>query len=91
MNELICPHCGKPGISFMRKMCLGPAVPATCKACGKKVGVPYIAATLAIVPFIVAIIASYLVESFMVKAGLLIAGAIAMSIIHMRWVPLEPR
>ena len=40
---LTCPHCGKPGISAMRKMYLGPAVPATCKTCGKKVGVPYIA------------------------------------------------
>src|SRR2546421_9782670 len=35
-----CPHCGKRGISFPRRLFLGPAVPASCRACGQKVRVP---------------------------------------------------
>jgi transcription elongation factor Elf1 len=90
MNILNCPHCGKQGISTLRKMFLGPAVPATCKACGKKVGVPY-TAMLATIPFLTAILASAFVETVALKAALWIVGAIVMSIIHKRWVPLEPR
>ncbi len=90
MSKLNCPHCGKPGISVIRKMCLGPAVPATCKACGKKVGVPY-KAMLAGVPFLAALLGSALVEPFALKAALWIGGFVVMAVIHMRWVPLEPR
>lgn len=90
MSRLKCPHCGKPGISVMRMMCLGRAVPATCKACGKKVGVPYIAMSAAI-PFLVAIVGSAFAESFALKAALWVGGFLGMAILHMRWVPLEPR
>ncbi len=74
----------------MRKMCLGPAVPATCKACGKKVGVPY-TAMVAVIPFVGTIIASELVDPFAFKAALLVGGFVVMSFIHMRWMPLERR
>jgi ribosomal protein S27E len=36
-----CPHCGQSGISFTRKMFLGPAIPASCRVCGKLIGVPW--------------------------------------------------
>ena len=65
MRKLNCPHCGKPGISAMRKICLGPAVTATCKTCGKKVGVPYMS-MLAVVPFLAAIFGSALAERSLV-------------------------
>ena len=87
---LTCPHCGKPGISAMRKMYLGPAVPATCKTCGKKVGVPYIA-MFAVIPFAAAIVGSEFVEPFALKAALWVGGFVVMAFCHMRWVPLEPR
>lgn len=74
----------------MRKIVLGPAVPATCKACGKKVAVPYMA-MLAAIPFIAAIVGSALVEPFALKVAPWIGGFVVMAIIHMRWVPLEPR
>lgn len=90
MKKIVCPHCQEPGISFLRKMCLGPAVPATCKACGKKVGVS-ISSMYAAIPFFIAIIGSNFVESFSVKAIFVIVGFMAMSIIHMRYVPLERR
>ena len=41
MNMHNCPHCNQPGITALRKICLGPACPATCKACGQKITVPY--------------------------------------------------
>jgi endogenous inhibitor of DNA gyrase (YacG/DUF329 family) len=90
MNKLVCPHCGKPGISILRKMFLGPAVPAKCKVCGKKVGVPY-TSMLAIIPFNAAILASAVVEPFAFKAALWVGGFVVMTFIHMRWIPLEPR
>ena len=90
MSKLNCPHCGKPAISVMRKMWLGPAGRATCKACGKKVSVPYMA-MLAVLPVVPAIFGSALVEPFALKAALWIGGFVAMAVIHMRWVPLGPR
>ena len=32
-----CPHCNQPGISSLRKLVLGTAVPAKCRVCQKKV------------------------------------------------------
>ena len=90
MSKLNCPHCGKPGISVMRKMYLGPAVPATCKACGKKVGVPYMA-MLATLPLLVPIFGSSLVEPFALKAALWIGAFVVTAVIYVRWVPLQPR
>ena len=90
MSKLECPHCGKAGISLMRKMRLGPVVPATCRACGKKVGVPW-TAMLAVIPFLAAIFLSGLIESFALKAMLWVAGFVVMSVVHMRWVPPERR
>ena len=90
MSKADCPHCGNPGISVLRKLCLGPAVPATCKACGKKVGVPY-TAMLAGIPFLAAVFGSTLVEPFAVKAAMWLCGFVVMAVIHMRWIPLEPR
>jgi hypothetical protein len=85
-----CPHCGEYGISMMRKMFLGPAYPATCKVCKKKVGVPY-TAMLAGIPFVIAIIIATLVDPIAVKVLLWNGGFILTAIIHMLWVPLEPR
>lgn len=90
MNKLDCPHCGKPGISILRKMCLGPAVPAKCELCGKKVGVPY-TSMLATIPFVAAILASALIEPFVFKAALWVGGFVMTTFIHMRWTPLESR
>ena len=85
-----CPHCGEPGISKVRKMFLGPAVPATCKACGKKVGVPY-TSMITVLPLGIAFIAASFIEPLAVKALLVIAGFLVSSVSHMLWSPLEPR
>ena len=90
MNPLDCPHCGKPGIPILRKMTLGPAATARCEACGMKVGVPY-TSVLSIVPFVAALFAATLVDAFAIKAALWIGGFVAMTFVHVRWIPLEPR
>ena len=91
MSKLNCPHCGKPGISLMRKMFLGPAVPATCKTCGKKVGVPYMSMLATIAFVAAALLGSALVEPLALEAAIWIGCFVVVSVIHMRWVPLEPR
>lgn len=90
MTKLNCPHCGNPTISILRKMCLGPAIPTTCKACGKKVGVPYIA-ILAIIPLFLAILISTFVVSPAFKIAIWIAGGVIMGIIYIKWVPLRTK
>ena len=91
ISRLECPHCGKPGITTMRKIFLGPAVPATCKACGRKIGVPY-TAMLPFILFIGAILLlSPLLEPFWLKVALWAGGFIAVSVAQVRWVPLQKR
>ena len=90
MSKLNCPHCGKQGISILRKWFLGPAKPATCKLCGKKIGVPY-TSLLAFLPFIAAIVGSRIVDSVAVGAAILAGGAILASCIIILCVPLIPR
>ena len=53
MAMLRCPHCDGPGISTARKLYLGPAIPATCRTCGRKIGVPYGRSLLAMLPLFV--------------------------------------
>lgn len=86
-----CPHCGQPGISAIRKSFLGPAVPTSCRACGKSVGVPYGKATIACMPLFASMYLGSLLglvwPSFMiVGAGLAISIAI-----YLLWVPLVQR
>jgi endogenous inhibitor of DNA gyrase (YacG/DUF329 family) len=40
--KLECPHCGRPAVSGLRKLLLGPATRATCSECGKRVSVSYL-------------------------------------------------
>jgi len=82
-----CPHCNKPGVSLLRKLCLGPAMPATCKECGRKVGVPY-SSMLAFIPFGVAIILVQIVDSTTLQMGIWVVGFLLYAVIHMKFVPL---
>lgn len=90
MSKLECPHCGNEGISGLRKMFLGPAVPATCKVCGEKVGVLF-AAILAVVPALAGIGGAALLGAPVLKAVLCVGSFVVMSLCHLRWVPLVPR
>ena len=89
MDRLDCPHCGRPAISAWRRMWLGPAVPAKCQACGKKVWVSY-RSMVAIIPFVAAIVAAAFIGPWELKLALWFGGYIVMTYIHLRF-PLEPR
>ncbi len=79
-----CLHCGKPGISTIRKLFLGPAVPATCKNCGKKVGVTYRSISLGLLPFLVPVLVFYLSGAMV----LVLASFLLWCYVHLKWVPL---
>ena len=90
MKEYLCPHCQEPGISFWRKMCLGPAVPAICKLCNNKVGVPY-KSMIAVVPFLLSIFLCAFSKNVVIMGLTILIGFLVMSFIHMKLIPLEKR
>jgi hypothetical protein len=86
MQALECPHCHGPGIPAWRKMCLGPAASAKCGNCGGAVSVPW-SAMLAGTPFLAAIVVAPWV-SYLIAGALLVTGAVVMTWLHQRYVPL---
>lgn len=71
-------------------MWLGPAIPATCRACGQKIGVPY-SSVWTLVPFLIAIGVAAFAPSVELKILLLFVGFVMMSFCHWRFVPLIRR
>ena len=71
-------------------MFLGPAVPATCKACRRKVGVPY-SSVWTVLPFLVAMILALFADSILMAGVLWGLGFAAMSLCHLNFVPLIKR
>ena len=90
MTILKCPHCEKPGISMMRKLALGPAFPATCVSCKRRVGVPWWS-LLSGVPFVGALVVFAIADNAQLGVAALVLGGAAMLVIHGRYVPLEKR
>lgn len=92
-----CPICHKLGISFWRKLCLGPALPTTCSQCGKKVGVPYYS-LVASVPFVISLIYLYMFKvdlssQYIFKVDIALGAALMGSfmfyvVMHLKFVPL---
>lgn len=91
MSYLDCPHCGKPAITPLRKMLMGPGFPAKCRMCGEKVGVPYSAARMGSIMSALTLVALLLVWSFASLVVILAAGFALTSYIQVRRVPLVPR
>jgi predicted RNA-binding Zn-ribbon protein involved in translation (DUF1610 family) len=90
MVKLECPHCGRPGISRMRKILLGPVTSTTCKACGEKLSVSYLS-VLFLVPFFAAMVWWALaVEPFWGLAAVC-GGALAFGVISFLSMPLQKR
>jgi hypothetical protein len=83
-----CPHCGKPGISVFRRAYLGPAIPATCVTCGRKIGVPWSKSTIALLPLLVAVILAPFASNPVQSVAIWVAGIIAMSVGYFTFVPL---
>jgi hypothetical protein len=87
MENRECPNCHQQAIPLWRKMCLGPATSAACANCGTRVSVPY-SAMLAVIPFLIAIVAAQFVGSIVLAGALLIVAALVMCWIHYKFVPL---
>lgn len=86
-----CPHCHEPGISFWRKMALGPAVPATCQCCGQKVGVPYGKSFAAMAPMLTPVVPLLVFESLFMTILLFGVTMVITGVLYAKWVPLEQR
>jgi hypothetical protein len=84
----LCPHCNKPGVSVLRRACLGPTIPATCTACGAKVGVPWDKSAIAFLPFLLAILVSPFIPSPVLTVLVWVIGAVAMFVVFFTFVPL---
>ena len=84
----LCPHCNKPGISVLRRACLGPGFPATCTACGAKVGVPWGKNAIALLPFLLAILIASFMPSLALAVLVWLVGAVAMLVLFFTIVPL---
>jgi hypothetical protein len=90
MAMLQCPHCGQPGTSAVRKLCLGPASRAKCVSCGKPVGVPR-SAMKVLIPLLAAFIIAEFVQPMELKVLVWMSGLVAGCTIQIVWVPLVPR
>ena len=91
MTMYAFPHCNKPGISALRRALLGPAFPATCTACGRKVGVSAGRSLVAIAPFMVATIVAPFAPTPALSIAAWVVGALAMFALFFKFVPLIKR
>lgn len=91
MHGLICPHCGQRAISVLRKMVLPRGLPATCRACGRKVGVVYESSRWSIIGLVVGAGIGHLAAPFALQVALLAGAMLVMSIPFVRLQPLEKR
>ncbi len=83
-----CPHCEKPGITALRKALLSPGMPATCKSCGKMIGVTYGSWIKAALPGAAVMIGAMFLESDLLMWGLSFVGLALMIWFHLLMVPL---
>ena len=85
---LDCPHCGKKGISSLRKIFLSPGMPAKCKSCGELIAVHYPPVLKAIAPGAILMIAAEFVGHEVLGWVLSIGGMVLWLSLHIIFVPL---
>ena len=86
-----CPHCDKPGISRVKKLFLGPpAVPSSCKACGKRVGVSLVSTVVEAIILIGVALLSARVDFFLLRAAIWVVSAFLLSAGYLKWARLVP-
>lgn len=85
---LTCPHCGKKGISLLRKIFLSPGMPARCKSCGELIAVHYPPILKAIVPGAALMIAAEFVDNETLHWALSMGGLVLWLFLHCMFVPL---
>ena len=90
MSMLACPHCGGPGLTTTRKLALFPGLSATCRCCGRRIGVPGLA-VLAAVPLVAGLLAFRVVEGNLARVLAVAAGVAVTCYIQWRHVPIVAR
>ena len=83
-----CPHCEKPGITALRKAFLSPGMPATCKSCGKPIGITYRSWIKAALPGAVVMIGAIFLKPAILMYALSLVGFALMMWFHLLFVPL---
>lgn len=83
-----CPHCENHGITTLRKALLSPGMPATCKSCGKLVGVTYRSWIKAALPGALIMIVAIFLEQEILMYGLSLVGFALMIWFQLLLVPL---
>ena len=88
MNK--CPHCGKQGISVLRKLNMGLLIPTTCNQCGNEVGMPYYG--YFVIPLIIGVNLSVIFSdySIMLKIVIWVVATLIIGFIYVKYVPLVP-
>ena len=89
----MCPHCNRPGISTLRRAFLGPALPAKCRNCGRRVGVPFARSFVVIMPPVFAALIAYEVFQYptWIHIAVLIGLCLILTPISFRLIPLVKR
>lgn len=91
--RLVCPHCGLPALSPVRKLALGPAAKLACRRCGLAIGVAPGPALLSFVPS-AAIVVAVLMRWLRDPATMIVAAVLALALtsaLYLWWVPLVRR
>ena len=83
-----CPHCGKPAISLIRKIFLGPGAPVPCQACEKTVKVTFSDWLKSTLPGAAVMIVALFFDSDLMVYGLSLIGLALLIGLHLLWVPL---
>ena len=91
---LQCPYCGKQGVSPLRKMFLGPSLPAACQNCQRKIGVSYKSLLMGIPYGVLYFLLKY---RFGIQTwdwqmmALWLTSFLVFPYVNLKWIPLIPR
>jgi len=88
MNK--CPHCGKQGISVLRKLNMGLLIPTTCNQCGNEVRIPYYGYFVITLIISVNVSVRFIDYSIMLKIAICVVVTLIIGFIYIKYVPLVP-
>jgi endogenous inhibitor of DNA gyrase (YacG/DUF329 family) len=88
MKNHICPHCGKPSISIIKKAFIGPVVRRKCSECGNFVGLKAAPFYAVILPVLAMIVVLGFIDYKSYMALVIILMIIAAFFVNDRFVPI---
>jgi endogenous inhibitor of DNA gyrase (YacG/DUF329 family) len=91
LRKHVCPHCGKPGISILKKAFLGPSTTRRCDLCGNTVSVRPTNFLIVWIPWLLVVLGSFFLQIPTLRIIVLGIFTIAVFIAKDRLVALEKR